>query len=78
MVGLESLTSLNKSYSRYFGKRLGVKKNSSDLEPMTPNVIPLVWRNSQQLSEDLGQTQHIEGVNAVLEVCCCSISVHRF
>jgi hypothetical protein len=54
---------------RYFGKRLGIKKkNSSDLEPTVPNITPLVWRNVIQLSEDLEQTQHIEGVNAVLEV----------
>lgn len=54
---------------RYFGKRLGIKKkNSSDLEPTVPNIKPLVWQNVQQLTEDLSETQHIEGVNAVLEV----------
>jgi hypothetical protein len=48
---------------------LGIKKkNSSELEPTVPNMTPLVWRNVTQLSEDLEQTQHIEGVNAVLEV----------
>jgi hypothetical protein len=41
--------------------RLGMKKkNSSDLEPTTPNIVPLVWRNCQQLADDLNHTQHIE------------------
>jgi hypothetical protein len=39
---------------------LGMKKNSSDLEPTTPKIVPLVWRNCQQLADDLNQTQHIE------------------
>jgi hypothetical protein len=50
---------------RSFGKRLGMK--NFDLEPATI-LVPLVWRNCQQLADDLNQTPHIEGVIAVLEV----------
>lgn len=53
----------------YIGKRLGLrKKNSEELEPTLPNIEPLVWRNIKQLTDDLYRTQHIEGINAVLEV----------
>jgi len=54
----------------YPGKRLGIKrKSAASIEDKAP-VEPLVWKNVSQLTADLSHTQHIEGVVAVLEICC--------
>ena len=54
----------------YLGKRLGIKKKNFDEnnENSVSSIESLVWRNTLQLINDLLNTQHIEGVNAVLEV----------
>jgi hypothetical protein len=65
-------------FSRYLGKRIGVKKKGTD--PMEEGKVvviePLTWKNAGQLCADLVVTQHIEGIVAALEVCFSCTYIH--